>query len=159
MTGNPHIKHLRKMLTEDLDKVMQGELAAYPYPWTRINFEDCLRNNAYSCWVFERENLFCGHLVISAAVKEAHILNLCVYPVFQGKGWGRKILKEAELIVREKQAETCFLEVRPSNKAGVYLYQTEGYNEIGLRKNYYPADNGREDAIVMAKSLVMQSFK
>jgi ribosomal-protein-alanine N-acetyltransferase len=158
MTGYPQIKYLREMQTEDLDKVMAGELAAYPYPWKRTNFEDCLGNNAYSCWVFERENNHSGHLVISAVVKEAHILNLCVYPSHQGRGWGRKILKEAELIARQKHAETCFLEVRPSNKAGVYLYQTEGYNEIGLRKNYYPADHGREDAIVMAKSLVMQSF-
>ena len=158
MTGNLQLKYLRPMLTKDLDIVMQGELAAYPYPWTQKNFADCLGNNAYSCWVFEIGNVYSGHVIISTIVKEAHILNICVYPEQQGNGWGRKLLKETELIARQKKAETCFLEVRPSNKSGLYLYQTEGYNEIGVRKNYYPADHGREDAIVMAKSLVMQSF-
>ncbi len=149
-------KYLREMKMSDLTQVMDGEFAAYPHPWTRRNFEDCLNNKVYSCWVFENENEFSGHLVISVAAKESHILNLCVYPEKQGSGWGRKLLKEAELIAKHNNAETCFLEVRPSNKTGVYLYQSAGYNEIGLRKNYYPADQGREDAIVMAKSLVLR---
>ena len=102
MTGNPQLKYLREMKTEDLDKVMQVELAAYPYPWTRTNFEDCLGNNAYSCWVFERDKVLSGHVIISAVVKEAHILNICVYPKHQGNGWGRKLLKEAELIALQK---------------------------------------------------------
>jgi ribosomal-protein-alanine N-acetyltransferase len=159
MTGSPELKYLREMQSDDLTRVMEGELAAYPYPWTRGNFEDCLGNRAYSCWVFELDKEFSGHLVISSVVKEAHILNLCVYPRHQGNGWGRLLLNEAELIAKQQNAETCFLEVRPSNIAGMKLYQTAGYNEIGLRKNYYPADNGREDAIVMAKSLIMHSFK
>ncbi len=112
-----------------------------------------MQSNHYSCWVLELDNQLSGHVVISAVVGEAHILNLCVYPENQGRGWGRKILDEAEWIARQHQARICFLEVRPSNHVGVTLYQNMGYNEVGVRKNYYPADQGREDAIVMAKTL------
>jgi ribosomal-protein-alanine N-acetyltransferase len=141
------------MTMQDLPGVMTGERASYPHPWTEKIFLDCLESNYYSCWVLELESQLAGHVVISAAVGEAHILNLCVYPQNQRQGWGRKLLKEAEWIARQHKAETCFLEVRPSNIVGVTLYQTMGYNEVGVRKNYYPADKGREDAIVMAKTL------
>ncbi len=153
MKDKHRLKHLRKMTEGDLPTIMQGELASYPHPWTQKNFEDCLQNINYSCWVFEKSEQFAGHLVLSTSVGEAHILNLCIYPKEQGKGWGRKLLAEAEQIAKKHQAETCFLEVRPSNIAGIQLYQTAGYNEIGLRKNYYPAIKGREDAVVMAKTL------
>lgn len=155
MSSKRTLKYLRKMTLEDLPNVIQVELAAYPYPWTQKNFEDCLGNNVYTCWVFEVHNKVAGHVVISAArgTGEAHILNICVLPGEQGKGWGRKLLEESEWIARQHKAETCFLEVRPSNQAGMNLYQSVGYNEVGLRKGYYPADKGREDAVVMAKVL------
>ena len=154
MTEKRTLKHLRKMIHEDLDVVMQGELASYPYPWTLGNFEDCLRNRRlFSCWIFELDEQFAGHVILSTGAGEAHILNICVYPEHQNKGWGRKLLAEAEWIAKQHQAENCILEVRESNKVGIHLYHSEGYNEIGLRKDYYPADKGREDAIVMAKML------
>ena len=153
MKNKRSLKYLRRMLLSELSEVMVGELASYPYPWSEKNFQDCLESNHYSCWVLELEKQLAGHVVISAAVGEAHILNLCVYPEKQRQGWGKKMLNEAEWIARQHQAETCFLEVRQSNLVGVTLYQEMGYNEVGLRKNYYPADQGREDAIVMAKTL------
>ncbi len=154
MTEKRTLKYLRKMTEDDLAEVMAGEIASYPYPWTLGNFEDCLRNPMYSCWIFEIDGEIVGHVIISIGVGEAHILNICVYPKEQGKGWGRKLLAEAEWIAKQRQAENCLLEVRPSNHAGIHLYQTQGYNEIGIRKGYYPADKGkREDAIVMAKTL------
>ena len=155
MPAKRHLTYLRKMTEEDLPLVMMVELAAYSHPWTQGNFIDCLRNRHYSCWVFEHAHKISGHVVISAAKNtgEAHILNICIHPDSQGKGWGRKVLAEAEWIAKQYQAETCFLEVRPSNIAGITLYQSVGYNEVGLRKNYYPTENGREDAVVMAKTL------
>ena len=155
MTTSRALQHLRKMTLDDLKDVMQGELASYPHPWSEANFKDCIKNQGYSCWVFEHNNQCAGHVVISAAAGESHILNLCVYPKMQGQGWGRKLLEEAEYIARQHRAETCFLEVRPSNKAGINLYESSGYNQIGVRKAYYPADKGREDAIVMAKTLFL----
>lgn len=147
------LKYLRKMTNADLLNVMQVELAAYPHPWTQKNFEDCIRNSVYSCWVFELNEKFVGHVVISTAAGEAHILNICVTPDEQGNGWGRKLLAEAEWIAKQHKAEDCFLEVRQSNTVGLCLYESVGYNQIGLRKNYYPTNNGREDAVVMAKVL------
>ena len=152
------LEHLRRMNIEDLTELMKGESAAYPYPWTRGNFEDCLSNKAYSCWVFKQQQTLYGHVVISVVLKEAHILNICLYPKYQNKGWGRKLLYETEFIAKANGAEMCFLEVRQSNKSGLHLYQSEAYNEIGVRKNYYPVNNGREDAIVMAKTLVFNSL-
>ncbi|MGK0272139.1 MAG: ribosomal-protein-alanine N-acetyltransferase [Cocleimonas sp.] len=154
----PQLEYLRPMQTEDLTELMVGELASYPYPWTRGNFEDCLSNKAYYCWVFEQQQSLLGHVVMSVVLKEAHILNICLYPQNQNKGWGRKLLNETEIVAKNYGAETCFLEVRPSNKSGLHLYQAEAYNEIGLRKNYYPGNNGREDAIVMAKTLIINSL-
>ena len=142
------------MTAEDISTVMQGELASYPYPWSQKNFEDCMKNQGYSCWVFEHDKKMSGHVVISAAVGEAHILNICVYPEKQNQGWGRKLLEESEWIAKQHRAEMCFLEVRPSNKAGMSLYESSGYNEISVRKGYYPTENGREDAVIMAKALL-----
>lgn len=153
MSHKRSLKYLRKMTEYDFSEVMSGEIRSYPHPWTEKIFKDCMQSNHYSCWVLELDNQLSGHVVISAAVGEAHILNLCVYPENQGRGWGRKILDETEWIARQHQARICFLEVRPSNHVGVTLYQNMGYNEVGVRKNYYPADQGREDAIVMAKTL------
>ena len=148
------LQYFRKMTLSDLEDVMLVELMAYPFPWSRKLFEDCLDKPSYSCWVFESEGDFSGYLISSSAAGEAHILNLCVHPNLQGQGWGRKLLEEAEWIVKQHRADTCFLEVRLSNIAAINLYESSGYNEIGRRKNYYPADGGREDAIVMAKSLI-----
>jgi len=153
MSNKRTLKYLRKMTALDLPDVMRVEIDAYPYPWSLKNFEDCLKKHQYLCWVFEKDEQICGHVILSAAVGEAHILNICVHPRQQGKGWGRKLLKEAEFIAKQHQAENCFLEVRSSNKVGLNLYASEGYNEVGLRKAYYPADKGREDAVVMAKML------
>ncbi|HIO92189.1 MAG TPA: ribosomal-protein-alanine N-acetyltransferase [Leucothrix mucor] len=141
------------MTLSDIDNVMLLELIAYPFPWSRKLFEDSLTKSSYSCWVFEYDNVFSGYLISSSAAGEAHILNLCVHPNLQGQGWGRKLLAEAEWIAIQHRADTCFLEVRVSNIAALHLYESSGYNEIGRRKKYYPAKNGREDAVVMAKSL------
>ncbi len=144
------------MTNDDLAKVMQGEVAAYPQPWTLKNFQDCLKRSFYSCWVFEQDKQdeqIKGHVIISAGAGEAHLLNICVYPKLQGQGWGRKLLLEAEWIAKQHRAENFILEVRPSNTVGMRLYESEGYNEIGCRKGYYPTATGREDAIVMAKAL------
>lgn len=153
MSVSPPLKYLRKMTLEDLDEVMRVELMAYPHPWSEKNFKDCLKNNIYSCWIFELDKRAVGHVILSTVVGEAHILNICVIPEVQGKGWGRVILEEAELIAKNLKAEDCYLEVRESNTIAISLYETGGYNHIGIRKNYYPADKGREDAIVMAKVL------
>lgn len=144
---------LRPMREGDLDAVMAIEQRAYPFPWTRGIFRDCLAAG-YPAWVLLEHALPVGYSVVSIAAGEAHILNICITPERQGRGLGRHLLRTVLLAVREQQAERVFLEVRPSNPHAQTLYQSEGFNEIGRRPRYYPAAHGREDAIVMAMELL-----
>lgn len=144
---------LRVMREEDLDAVMQIELRAYPFPWSRGIFRDCLRAG-YSAWVLEDGAAdILGYGVLSVAADEAHILNVCTAPHAQGRGHGRRLLRALVQQARLSGALRLFLEVRPSNPHAITLYQAEGFSEIGRRPRYYPAHAGREDAIVMALEL------
>jgi ribosomal-protein-alanine N-acetyltransferase len=141
------------MEAADVPAVLAVERAGYPHPWTEGIFRDCLRAG-YCCWVLEVEERMVGHGVLSVAVGEAHILNVCVHPDWQGRGLGRRILERMLRLAREHEADTAFLEVRVSNTVAQRLYESAGFNEIGLRRGYYPSDNGREDAVVYAKALL-----
>lgn len=148
---------MRPMRTDDLEAVLEIELRAYPFPWTRGIFEDCLRAG-YPAWVLVRgdgsaSDAIDGYGVLSVAAGEAHVLNLCVDPRVQGRGHGRRLLHALLHLARGRGARHLFLEVRPSNKGAIALYHAEGFNEIGRRPRYYPAHGGREDAIVMAMEL------
>jgi [ribosomal protein S18]-alanine N-acetyltransferase len=138
----------RRMRPDDLEQVMVNEVRSYQFSWSRGVFEDCLRAG-HECWVLESDGALIGHGILSIAAGEAHILNICVRPSEQGKGHGRALA--SHLLERARsRAEMVFLEVRPSNPIAIRLYESLGFNEIGLRKNYYPAATGREDALVFA---------
>jgi len=92
--------------------------------------------------------------VLSVAAGEAHLLNVCVAPRLQGEGHGRRLMKRLIDLARWHQAQRIFLEVRPSNPRAIRLYHDLGFNEIGRRPNYYPARQGREDALVLALELL-----
>ncbi|WP_456372426.1 ribosomal protein S18-alanine N-acetyltransferase [Thiolapillus sp.] len=144
----------RPMLEADLPTVMAIEEQAYPHPWSRGIFEDCLRVKAYECLVYEDGNDLCAYSVMSWGAGEAHLLNLCVRPERQGQGLGRAVLEQVIQLARDKAASNLFLEVRLSNRAARHLYESAGFNEIGRRFDYYPAHNGREDALVFALPLL-----
>jgi [ribosomal protein S18]-alanine N-acetyltransferase len=144
---------LRPMRGGDLGAVMAIERRAYPFPWTEGIFRDCLQAG-YPAWVMLEADRIVGYGVASVAAREAHVLNLCVEPALQGRGHGRRLLRALVRIVRGHGAERVFLEVRPSNPQAIALYHGEGFNEIGRRPRYYPAKDGREDAIVMAMELL-----
>lgn len=152
MPDNLDFLPLRPMTAQDLDTVMQIEKRAYPFPWTSGIFLDCLKHG-YSCWVYEQDGVMIGYAVVMFSLDEMHLLNICIRPEGQGQRLGSRLLKTLERIARGAKAETCFLEVRQSNFQAIRLYMNAGFNEVGLRKNYYPATAGREDAIVMAKTL------
>ncbi|HET9031365.1 MAG TPA: ribosomal protein S18-alanine N-acetyltransferase [Dokdonella sp.] len=147
------ISSFRAMRTQDLEAISRIELSAYPHPWTLAIFRDCLAAG-YECWVLERSAELIGYGVLSVAGGEAHVLNICVAPIEQGRGHGRRILARLLDLARWHRAERVFLEVRPSNHHAVALYDSAGFNEIGRRPNYYPAKRGREDALVMAMELL-----
>ena len=143
----------RRMQAEDLDRVAAIESAAYPFPWTRGIFQDCLRAD-YECHVLVASGYIVGYGVLSSGAGEAHILNVCVVPEEQNKGCGRRIVKRLIDLARWHRCERVFLEVRPSNPNAISLYESMGFNEFGRRPNYYPAKKGREDALVMAIELL-----
>ncbi|MFM2319803.1 MAG: ribosomal protein S18-alanine N-acetyltransferase [Pseudomonadota bacterium] len=145
---------LRPMLMADLERLMPIETTAYPYPWTLGIFQDCLKHSTYHAYLYELNQEILAYCVLSIAVGELHILNITVIPKRQNQGLGKRLLATIEQIGRSLGAQDCFLEVRPSNSAAIHLYLSQGFNEIGLRKNYYPAKNGRESAILMAKTLI-----
>lgn len=149
----PDFLPLRPMTPEDVTAVMTVEQRAFPYPWTAGIFLDCIKHG-YSCWIYERDGEIAGYAVVMFVVDEMHLLNICIHPEVQGTGLGSRLLKTLERVARGVKAETCFLEVRQSNFSAIRLYLNAGFNEVGLRKGYYPAAHGREDAIVMAKTLL-----
>lgn len=144
------------MLEGDLPVVLRNEQRAYTYPWTAGIFTDCMKAG-HECRVLLADEQVVGHAVMSLAVGEAHLLNVCVQRDQQGQGYGRRFV--GHLVERAAQlgAQTLFLEVRPSNRVAVRLYDTLGFNQIGVRKDYYPAQDGREDAWVMALPLLDES--
>ncbi len=143
---------LRKMTISDLPEVMVIENTNYQFPWGEDIFRDCFRAG-YNCWVCEESEKVLGYSIISIGAGEAHILNISVDPKEQSQGIGRKMLENL-IDTARGQADTVFLEVRPSNPIAIALYENIGFNEIGIRKGYYPAENGREDAIMLALHLV-----
>ena len=143
---------VRRMEAQDVAAVMAIELAAYEFPWTDGIFSDCIRVG-YWCRLVEQDNETVGYAVMSAGAGEAHILNLCVRIDMRGRGYGRILLAEAIEQARMLGAETMFLEVRPSNHSARALYEKIGFNEVGVRTAYYPARNGREDALILAYQL------
>jgi ribosomal-protein-alanine N-acetyltransferase len=150
--GRKDLMRLRRMTTADLPSVIAIERKNYQFPWTEDIFRDCFKAR-YSCWVCEELDNILGYSIVSIAVGEAHILNICVDPAEQNQGIGRKMLENLIEVARGR-AETIFLEVRPSNLGAIALYEKMGFNEIGIRKGYYPAEHGREDAIMLALELV-----
>ena len=149
---NSPVTRFRAMLESDIDKVLEVEHSAYDYPWTAAIFVDCL-SVGYHCAVLESESHIIGFVVVSAAVGEAHLLNLCVDENHRGLGHGSELLHYALKIASDLGCRDIFLEVRPSNKAALRLYRRRGFRSIGTRPNYYRALGGREDAFVMTTSL------
>ena len=143
---------VRPLSEADLDHVMEIELAAYPHPWTRGIFSDCLRVG-YECWGLFTGVRLSGYFILTHAAGECHLLNLCVTPQQQGNGLGAILLEHATRIALARGCGSMFLEVRPSNPAALGLYRKNGFEMVGQRPEYYSAAEGREDAIIMALDL------
>ena len=140
---------IRPMTSFDLEPVLAIERASYDFPWTRGILADCLRVG-YHCFVYEQDNNIRGYAFISTVLDEAHLLNICIAPEYQQQGYGRQFLQWLMDYVQKNNAKTMYLEVRISNTAAIELYQSMGFNEIGIRRNYYPARQGKEDAQLFA---------
>ncbi len=142
----------RPMHADDVAGVGAVERASYQFPWSEPIFHDCIRVG-YLCRVLETGDAIVGYGIASMGAGEAHILNLCVAESLRGRGVARRLLlsllKRAELAGQQ----WAFLEVRPSNVRALGLYRSLGFVEVGIRRGYYQAVDGREDAIVCRLAL------
>ncbi len=143
----------REMVAADLDAVLATEFLSYAYPWSREIFQGCIDGRTYDCRLMERNGEPIGHAILTIAAGEAHLLNICVRRDVQGHGLGRLFVRQTIKRARVGGAEVLHLEVRPSNRIALQLYESLGFQQVGLRKEYYPADLGREDALLFSLSL------
>lgn len=146
------LAQIRSMLAADLKAVAEIERASYHFPWSHGIFRDCLLAGYHSI-VLEVAGVITGYGIMSVAAAEAHVLNLCVHPSAQRLGYGRRLLDALLLLADEGDVERVFLEVRPSNHVALKLYESAGFEQIGIRPSYYQADGGREDAVILAATL------
>jgi ribosomal-protein-alanine N-acetyltransferase len=143
----------RAMTPVDVAAVGALERAAYPFPWSEGIFRDCIRVG-YLCRVAELDGEVVAYGIVATGAGEAHILNLCVRDDLRGRGVGRQMLSLLLDRVREAGVGDAFLEVRPTNKLAISLYQSVGFVQVGVRRGYYQAAQGREDALVLKLTLV-----
>jgi len=143
---------LSPMTERDLDEVVAIEDTIYSHPWTRGNFSDSLHAR-YECRTWRLGGQLVGYFVLMVAAGEAHLLNLSVRASEQRSGHGSALLREAAAIARRLGARSLFLEVRPSNHAAQALYRRFGFRNVAVRRGYYPAHTGREDALVLTLAL------
>jgi [ribosomal protein S18]-alanine N-acetyltransferase len=142
----------RPMATNDLNAIMEIEPHIYSHPWTRGNFSDSLKSE-HSAWVLEHDGKIVGYALMMMVLDEAHLLNLSIGKSYQKQGLGRYLLEHMIKIAQQLKAANMFLEVRVSNISAIALYENIGFNEMAVRRGYYPAQNGREDAVLMGLAL------
>jgi ribosomal-protein-alanine N-acetyltransferase len=143
---------IRPMLEIDLGEVAIIEQKSYTFPWSENIFRDCLRVG-YTCRALDLAGQVIGYGVMSLGAGEAHILNVCVREEFRSRGFGRRLLEHLLERAAASGVAEAFLEVRPSNLSAIRLYQHLGFEQIGIRRGYYQATDGREDAIVLKREL------
>ena len=135
-----------------LDNVLEIEEESNPFPWTELNFRDCLEKGYYAL-VLQRDKTFIGFAIMAISSEESHLLNIGIKKEERTLGYGEKLLNKMIIAAEVMGSKKIILEVRISNKSAYKLYEKLGFEEIGMRKNYYRLPQGREDAFVMSKSL------
>jgi len=154
------VPRLTPMTVSDLDAVLAIEQQAYPYPWTRGNFIDSLAV-AHPAWVLRApaDGALWAYYVAMAGVEEMHLLNITVAPSQQGRGLARALLDHLDRQAWMAGAQQLWLEVRESNVRARQVYERHGFVSVGRRKAYYPAAQGREDAVVMCRPVMAEDAR
>lgn len=152
----PEAISLRAMALEDVKAVYAIESSSQPVPWSEGIFRDCLLAG-YDGWVLQLNGAIVGYVLTYVRSRECHILNICIKTALRGRGYAQLLLRHALQHANTQNADTTFLEVRPSNTPALHVYRKFGFNEIGVRKDYYAnPDGSREDALVFALDMSVQ---
>ena len=142
---------------DDVTAVAAIEAEVYVFPWSAGNFRDSLLSG-YRClgaWVADE---LVSYAVVMTALDEAHLLNLAVASQWQRRGIGAAMLTNVIDEMRRQPLEMIYLEVRPTNQAGLRLYERFGFKQLGLRRDYYPALSGREDALFLGLNIAPRNI-
>lgn len=150
----PSRSGIHSVTDADIPVILAIEQDSYQYPWSEGIIRDCMKTGYFFYSWLDVEEIV-GYGVLSCAANEAHILNLCVRSDRRGEGIGQRLLDHLLFTAKRQYVDTVFLEVRSSNPVAIRLYENNGFNEIGRRKDYYPAEDGREDALVFARALIL----
>lgn len=140
------------MTPADLEAVADLTRRADPFGWTLRNFSDA-HASGNTLTVLTVDGVTSGIAAVMHVLDESELLEIAVQPAMQGRGYGKALLAQAIALARRNGAVRMFLEVRESNARARKMYTSFGFEETGRRKNYYPAENGREDAILMTAQL------
>jgi [ribosomal protein S18]-alanine N-acetyltransferase len=141
-------------LTEsDVEALVAVEKLSYSHPWTLGNFKDAFKADNLAQGL-KAGDQWVGYFVAMHVLDEVHLLNITVAPTYQRQGWARCLLQSLSLWSQAHQASSLWLEVRESNARALKLYRAFGFEQVGLRKDYYPAGrSSREAAVVMRMAL------
>lgn len=148
----PQAAMLRNCVKSDLNALLEIEQAVHAIPWTEDTFKICFQSS-YTGWVIEREGKVIGFIIVSLTPQECHVLNLCIARPHQNQGWGKKLLAHTFTQAKMQGVGLVYLEVRKSNQRAISLYRKMKFHLVGERKNYYPSQEGFEDAFIFAISL------
>ena len=141
------------MTLQNLDGVLGVEKQTYAHPWVLANFSDALASG-YQAQLLMAGDTLLGYFVAMKGVDEVHLLNITVAPDFQRQGWARVMMDALALWARGQGVEWLWLEVRVGNLRAMQVYERQGFQSVGQRKNYYPNGHGqREHAVVMSRRL------
>jgi len=143
---------VQAMTEDDIDAIEQIERSAYEFPWTSGNFRDSLKSGYFgvTCRI---DGQLAGYAIQMYVIDETHLLNITIAPAFQRNGYGSRLLQWLMDEARSRKMSSLFLEVRPSNAQAQSLYTRFGFSQIGVRRDYYPARDGRENALILKLKL------
>lgn len=142
----------RRLDENDLTRVVAIENAVYPFPWSMGNFRDSMHAGYFCTGAFAGNELV-SYAIVMPALEEQHLLNLAVASRWQSRGVGAQMLTYLIEDAKRTPCEVMYLEVRPSNLAGLRLYERFGFKQLGVRRDYYPAVTGREDALFLGLNI------
>ena len=146
------VERLRVMCEADIAQVWAIELQLTPSPWNKQQFIQSIFGGD-ECHVLDRDGIILGYSILNIVLDEASLLNIAVAPEYQRQGLGKVLLTEVLVTAQNYGCRQCFLEVRASNHVAIALYKQFNFQQVGLRRGYYPAIEGREDAIMMMKKV------
>lgn len=153
---------VRPMNISDIDGVYAIEVVGHRTPWSRNILHDCVMVH-YDCFVIEvvskNEVVLAGYMISRIQEKSSHVLNVCIAPALQGKGYGQVLLKNRLDSMTSAAIETVLLEVRPSNSIALHIYQKMGFQPTGTKRGYYRDGESIEDAVVLQKKLIIEPME